>query len=101
MAAFLLSLCNALDNHGEEVAETVEIRDEQKQSTTRRGRKRIKRDVIHKKKGLRKNAPEILDKNCCKKECIVSFFRLNKITTKKRNNPEHNYTIIITHEVAY
>ena len=59
MAAFSLSLCNALDNKGE-VAETVEIRDEQEQSTTCRGRKRIKgRDVIRKKKGLRKNAPEI------------------------------------------
>ena len=68
MAVFSLSLRNALDNKGEE---TVKIRDEQEQSTTCHGRKRIKRDVILKKKGLRKNAPEIsieeiLDKNCCK-----------------------------------
>lgn len=91
MAEFSLSLCNALDNHGEEVAETVEIRDEQEQSTTRRGRKRIKRDVIHKKKGLRKNAPEIsieeiLDKNCCKKKCLSKFSQAHLISIREHFN---------------
>ena len=87
MAAFSLSLCNALDNKGEEVAETVEIRDEQEQSTTCHGRKRIKRDVIRKKKGLRKNAPEIsieeiLDKNCCK----CAFQNFHKPTVREHFN---------------
>ena len=49
-----LNLCNVLDKQGG-VPETTDIRDEQTKSTTCRGRKRIKRNVVRKKIRLRKN----------------------------------------------
>ena len=66
-----------------EVAETVQIRDE---STTRRGRKRIKRDVIHKKNAPEISIEEILDKNCCKKECLSKFSQAHLVSIREHFN---------------
>ena len=74
------------------LAETVEIRDEQEQSTTQRGRKRTRRDDVKcKKRGLRKNAPEtsieeILSKNCCKKACVSKFSQDHLVSIREHFN---------------
>ena len=92
MVAFSLSLniCNVLDEQGG-VAETTDIRDEQAKSTTCRGRKRIKRNVVRKKIGLRKKAPKIsieenLDKNSCKKVCLSKFSQAHLVSIREHFN---------------
>ena len=91
MAGFSLSLCDTVSQE-ERVAETVEVRDEQEQTTTRRGRKRIRKDDVRcKKKGLRKNAPEtnigeVLEKTCCKKVCVSKFSQDHLVSIREHFN---------------